>query len=148
MNTLELWDALSKNPVTTNDFGGVFPSDLLPKIPEQKYYIVNDQAAGQMGNHWICMSFVECPEFFDSLGYSPSHYSNTLFEEYLIVNGPQYKYNSKRLQNFGSDTCGLFCLYYIYFKCMGYSLSDIVNSFSNNLRYNDNIVTSFILNKF
>jgi hypothetical protein len=64
-------------------------------------------------------------EFFDSLGNAPETYRRR-FANVLIVNGPRYYYCSAQIQPDGTDTCGLFCMYYFKQRHRGMKLLDIV----------------------
>jgi hypothetical protein len=48
----------------------------------------------------------------------------------LIANGPQYKYNTVRVQREDGDTCGLYCVHFVKYRYRNFSLEDIVNEFS------------------
>ena len=124
------------------EFGGVFPADCLPIKIDKKLYIMNTDPSDLPGKHWVAMFTGDKPEFFDSLGNPPSFYRKT-FEQFLINAGPDYIYNCQRIQDFGSTTCGYYCIYYVLLKSMGYSINDIVTSFGKNLQSNDRIVESF-----
>ena len=54
-----------------------------------------------------------------------------------------YMYNHVRVQDFNSDTCGMFCLMYIYYRSLGLSFSSFLSMFSSNLKENDSIVKYF-----
>lgn len=141
MNTQEIIHAL-KN---VKQFQGVRPADDLPRISRlstSRFYILNTDPSDKPGEHWVAVYIGETPEFFDSLGHSPSHYYNEF--EYLLVNrGPKYMYNAKRIQNYGSDVCGHYCIFYVVLRSMGYSLKDIVRVFNNDLYSNDRVVRLF-----
>ena len=126
--------------------GGVFPIDKLPnKKHSKKCFIINSDPSFLPGKHWIAVFFPpnSLPEFFDSLGRSPSHYSEKLLNFLLEENSEGFVYNCKRLQPSHSSTCGLFCLYFLYFRIRGYSFSNILKRFGTNLEHNDSIVIDF-----
>jgi hypothetical protein len=61
------------------------------------------------GSHWVAFHFplVRLAELFDSLGNAPKTYHRR------FANGPQYYYCSSQIQPDDTDTCGLYCLYYL-----------------------------------
>jgi len=144
MNGLELTKALYR----VKTFGEVIPADQLPIEPKNKFYVVNNDPSTKPGRHWLAVYMGQVPEFFDSLGQSPSSY-NKDFENFLINHGPNYKYNTMRIQNDGSDMCGGYCIYYIILRNLGYSMKEVVNTFSSvSLEDNDNKVKLFLREYF
>ena len=141
MNSTQIMQALKG----VTEFGGIFASDELPNyIPNKPVYIiVNTDPASKPGKHWLAL-YIDgiCNELYDSLGKDASSY-NKHIEYFMIIQSPKYKYNSQRLQNFGSDVCGNYCIQYIILREMGYSINEIVRDFSENLVNNDEIVTEF-----
>ncbi len=144
MNTRQLRTALTANLSTRTQFGGVCSADMIPNIVRRrpKLYIVNTDTSYYSGKHWVAFYFPTNgpPEFFDPLGHSPDYYHRR-FRNVLLINGPQYIYNCRRLQGPESVYCGQFCLYYGYRRCRGMSMRTIVNEFSStNFALNDEIV--------
>ena len=66
----------------------------------------------------------------------------------LISKNITYKYNNKRIQNYMTETCGHFCLYYSFYSCRGCRLEEILETLSHDLQKNEEIVTNFVLNNF
>ena len=73
---------------------------------------------------------------FINSSYSPA---KTIFQTFAV----EFRYNSQRLQNRDSEMCGQYCVYYVWMRNRGYSMKEIVNSFSGNLAHNDKIVSQF-----
>ena len=75
--------------------------------------VVNQDKSYQVGSHWVVLHHndVKKADHFDSLGKKPIEYLNNL----LISKNITYKYNNKRIQNYMTETCGHFCLYYSYY---------------------------------
>jgi hypothetical protein len=48
----------------------------------------------------------------------------------LIANGPQYKFNTVRVQPEDGDTCGLYYVHFVKYRYRNFNLEDIVNEFS------------------
>ena len=105
-------------------------------------FIVNTETAWQEGAHWLAIFIPKAgpAEFFDSLGNSPIHYDLD-FQTFLLQEKPCFMYNTHRLQNFGSDLCGLFCLYFIEKRIQNISFHDILSKFSSNLLNNEQILS-------
>ena len=127
------------------EFGGVKAADEISTVNGNipPFFIFNTDPAHLPGTHWVAMYVNNnVPEFFDSIGKPPSYYHKSF--EYLLVNrGPAYRYNSQRLQGRDSEMCGQYCVYYVWMRNRGYSMKEIVNSFSENLAHNDKIVSQF-----
>lgn len=131
--------------------GGVFPMNKLPKEKNnKKCFIINSDPSFLPGEHWFAVFFPtnSLPEFFDSLGRCPSYYSESLLNFLLEENSEGFVYNSKPLQPSHSSTCGLFSLYFLYYRVRGYSFEDILERFGTNLEHNDLIVINFYCNNY
>lgn len=140
LNSNELALYMLKDPYIRQFYGGVLAIDELELLVlKPKIYIVNTDPRSESGEHWFCIFLIDTPEHFDSSGFKP----RPNVEEYLIVHGPEYMYNNVRVQSYTSETCGLFCLFYCYFRCRGFSFLDVMNMFSSNLILNESIVKYF-----
>lgn len=138
----DIYNFIIKDDLMLKAFGGIYPSDKLPRIGYSgKCCFINSDPSFLPGRHWMCVFFPEntYPEFFDSLGRCPSYYSNRIAR----FIGKEYLYNSIRLQAHNSSTCGLYCLYFFYFRVRGISYVDILKSFSSDLEHNDSVVIDF-----
>ena len=147
MNTIELHQLLIRNPTTRPHLGRVCALDQLPKkvTHRPKLYIVNSQPGHRPGKHWLALYFpkVGPAEFFDSLGHGPRYYSRGL-ELYLKKQGGYYVRNKRRYQQAGTGTCGQFCYYYVYNRCMGRPMSHTLSDFDHRrLNTNETLVTEF-----
>lgn len=121
---------------------GVFPRDLVNIDNVQRFpacCIANIDDSHRPGQHWVAYYF-RTPneyEFFDSYGFTPSHYGFTMNSPYL--------FNTIPFQSDFSNTCGHFCLYFLHSKNLGFSLPNILHSFSPiNLKWNDKLVKKFV----
>ena len=140
MNTVELQSYMLNDPYIRQYYGGVLGRDQLPTfIDKPKIYIVNTDPIDEPGTHWITTFIDEVSEYIDSLGEEPEQD----FKNFLIIHGPQFKYNNEIIQSFTSDLCGHYCLMYSYFRCRGYKFEDIISMFSTNLMLNDVRVNYF-----
>ena len=82
-------------------------------------------------------------EYFDSYGLGPP---TVCFKRFMKYN---YIYNSKRLQHSLSTTCAQWCIYYIWRKCQGWSLRNILKPFySKDFLINDHVLNLVVNNNF
>ena len=140
MRTEELESYMLRDPYIRRFYGGVVARDQLPLIiTKPRIFIVNNDPADMPGRHWYALFFTTTNEHFDSAGFAPI----PALRIELTAHGPSFKYNDRRVQAFHSDTCGLFCLFYCYFRCRGYSFADIMKMFSDNLQLNEHLVKYF-----
>ncbi|CAC5380322.1 unnamed protein product [Mytilus coruscus] len=127
MTGSDVEDTLIGLPVT------VCSADDLPTYlsDRPRMFVVNTDKCDQKGSHWVAFHFPasDPPEFFDSLGQLPETYKH-YFRNLLIVNGPQYCVVNNRIQPDDSETCGLYCIYYVKLRCRGLKMEDILNNFS------------------
>ena len=143
MKATEIRNFLENNPITSKCFLGVLSYELLPIITDDEqcsFFVVNtDQSEGN-GKHWVVI-FKEKGkyiEFFDPLAKTPESYSIKL-QNYLLSHSSKYFISCKRIQG-NEPVCGNYCLIYAYLRCQGLSMKVILNQFSNNLYYNDELV--------
>ena len=142
MNTSQLKAYMLNDPFIRKYYGGVVAIDQLPIFPDKPtIFIANCDPISLPGSHWVVLYLDSICEHFDSAAFKP----RSGFDTYLTVQGPKYLYNTKRIQSYHSDTCGLFCLFYCYFRCRGHSFLEILNMFSGNLEMNETIVKTFFV---
>ena len=125
----QLVNFISIDPISKFDFQGCFASDEIPKMQKNKFIILNTDSSESKGEHWTVLfrENEDSYEFFDSLGQSPKTYS---FQNFPT----KCNFATKMIQNPFQNTCGYFCLYYIFYKCRGKKLADIFNnSFINDM---------------
>ncbi len=145
MNISDILRVLKRDSRTYSQFRGVYAKDTMPLLMNTKpsLLVVNTDVAAGPGLHWVSFYVpddCDTVEFFDSLGHLPSHYSER-FEHFLLINGKQYKYQKMRLQNFHSDTCGHYCMYYALRRCNGWTMERILDVFDiHSKAENDQIV--------
>ena len=144
MNTDQLMIVLQQHDSTRH--GKVYPADKVPLrvLNRPQLYIVNTEPNGCPGKHWVAFYFPDQgpAEYFDSVGKPPR---TKRFELSLKNNGPSYIYNRQRIQGWYSNTCGLYCLYYVMQRSRGMSMDAILDQFDwFDLDANDDFVTSFI----
>ncbi len=72
----------------------------------------------------------------------------TSFKRLLLKGSEKAEYNHKTLQSLDSDVCRYYVLYFLYYRCRGISLLDIVKYFTEDTRKNDFRVKDIIKSKF
>ena len=147
MDSYEIARYMRLDEKIREQFYGVYSLDLIPKkIPIPSLVIVNLDYSTDKGSHWVVLHRVnnEVVEHFDSAGKQPKRD----IVNHLFSNALSYKYNNKRVQNYQTDTCGLFCLYYSYHSSRGRTMQSILSDFSVNLKSNEEMIISFFKNNF
>lgn len=123
-------------------FLGVFPSDLLPKPSYPSCFIANTQPSGTKGEHWIAI-FINKEgygDYFCSFGKQPI----SEFVHFMNSHTVSWNYNQRRIQSYFSSTCGHYCIFFLFCRSKGLSLSKIMSFFSKNTAENDNMIRMFI----
>ena len=129
MNSKQLFNALDSNEITRSFFDGIYACDQLDDIIIRPQLIIaNTQPSNMSGEHWVAFFFESnTVDVFDSLGRDLTDY---LFAENHLKDFV-HRYSSfmralkTRIQPVNSDICGEMCLYFAYFRCLGYSLEFI-----------------------
>ena len=99
-------------------YKGIYPIDTVPhSISIPSLFVVNLDPSYKAGSHWVVLFYRNdsMVEYFDSRGIKPpNEFTKNLFSK------RHYLYNTKRLQDYNTDTCGLYCLYYsfVVFFCI------------------------------
>ncbi len=142
MNEIELAHILSGLDASKSNFLGVYAADELDTVTISSYpafLIANTSIRKRVGKHWICIWIAETGfcEYFDSTGEEAC--GN--FVHFITGHTNKYLCLQDRIQNYGTDTCGLFCLDYASARIHGVTFTDYVKQFDVcNLDVNDNIV--------
>ena len=142
MNTREIHSALVSDDNIKKIYKGVFALDQIPiSLNVPWLIVVNLDPSYKEGSHWVvlCQTNPYLISHFDSLGKNPDNYIHNL----LMLKRKQYQYNNVRLQNYLTDTCGLYCIYFSYYISRGWTLRQILSRFSDNLYKNEYIVKKF-----
>lgn len=132
MNTKQLFYALSHSKITRGKFDGVYARDTLDDIQSKPQLIIcNTDPSTKKGKHWLLFYFDDdvC-EFFDSLGKDLKHYG-VEFEQFVYRFSKTCKYSRKRTQPPASSLCGVYCLFYAFWRCQGISMKRIVKAMNN-----------------
>ena len=172
MNTFQLAQVLTKDPVTKEGFSGVYAFDQLSSIEINEYptsFVVNTDPMELPGTHWISTYFNKQMkrEFFDSYGKQPIHYDKH-FLYFMNRNAVEWQHNKIQLQSAFSTVCGQYCIYFLYHRCGKRSMSSksnvvcsffvylfflqvkllLLNSFVNDKLHNDQLVYDFVSRKY
>jgi hypothetical protein len=142
MYTRQIQRALLSDPKALKYYGGVLPADKLPVwvLDRPKYYVVNVDPSNKSGKHWVVFYMDTLCEYFDPIGHPPEFYHKE-WQNFLIRNGPKYLMNTTRIQNFNSDKCGDYCIYYCKLRCRNVSMHSILSLFcGKSLEENDEII--------
>jgi hypothetical protein len=151
MDAHELNHVLSRCPTTRDRFHGVYARNTLPPVLDEGAYVVNTDVVSSPGIHWCAVwRNASCEterldydaEFWDSLGKGPHAYKIRLTG---AADGPRLRvaFQDRRLQSPDSDVCGEFVCYFVFWRCLGATMSEISQTFTSDVKNNDNIVRSF-----
>ena len=138
----EIDEIISQDKTVMMGFRGIRSADLLPKILQSgQSLIFNASDSDEIGSHWMCL-FQEATtlELFDSLGNPPNFYDL----KGKLPHSSILTYTNRRLQG-NSDVCGVYCMYYLFYKSRGFPTSKIINDlFSMDRDQNDRYLIDFI----
>jgi hypothetical protein len=143
MNTVELLRCIKNDPNLGKLCMGVFAVDKLPTPTAFPCCLIqNLDTSKQKGSHWtaIYIDHDRYGFYFDSYGNCPTK----TIERYLKRNCYDYMHNGKLVQGIYSSCCGQHCLFCLFHKANGKSFEEIIDSYSNDLEENDNLVTEFV----
>jgi hypothetical protein len=130
MDEGQLKTAIGRDPYLKRFSWGVFARDELPRDLFPGAYLVNTQDRGTPGQHWFALFVTEdgLVEFADSLGRKPTDYKIRL----------DCIYYSDAVQPPGSELCGLYVLYYLYWRTRNIPFHVIMSTL--NTEHNDSVV--------
>lgn len=145
MDTNQLIKFLKRDKYSKKYFCGVLPFNKLPikKIKKPCSFIINSHDSTLPGEHWFAIYVPRRGkiEYFDSYGLKPT---NDFVLAFIKANKLPYIYNEKNIQAINSNTCGKYCVFYIYMRSRGFTMKKITNFFVSNKDINE----SFINNLF
>ena len=131
---------------TGGQFRGVYACDRLPlNLPHRRPLIIiaNTDPSDRQGEHWVLIRLGpnRTGEFFDSLGQPPK----PIFRRYMDRFCTRWISNvDQQLQSIISYYCGHYVIFYALFSSIGYSMHEILSSFTSDNSLNDHIVHSFV----
>jgi hypothetical protein len=149
MDSLQLRYALLQSSKT---FTAVCAKDQLKGIKEKSFAIIcNNEDSSMPGMHWLCFYKNDqdtSVQFFDSFGMPIEFYGKD-FCEFAAENGKKLTFSKFQYQSNSSNLCGAYCLYVLYYRCLGKSFDEILRGFSlEDTKLNDSLIASFISNHF
>jgi len=98
---------------------GVYEKDQLPDTLIKGWYIVNMQNHN-MGNgtHWVCFNYDTKSVYIDSFGVVPPL-------EIIDAMNNNYIHNTKQIQDYDNEDCGLYCVCAMLFWSQFYMTSNV-----------------------
>ena len=149
MDNFQLTRIATLHSHTQPFFGGVLNPDTLPKTVTKYpiFFFCNSDLSQEKGSHWLLIYLKgvnSAPIFFDSIGKKPEEY-NSLIQNFLIMQGPDYLINEQRVQAYNTSSCGMYCLFVSDLLCQDLTLEEIMNLFNRgDLGYNEMLVDSYV----
>ena len=131
LSNIDLDMILKRDHVTKKGYLGAFPACEIPISKKKRYFfITNTDLHDEPGTHWTAwMVEGDKIDFFDSFGRSPNN-KQFPYEFKKFILGKKVSYSAFRVQQYTSNTCGYFCMYYIYFRSLGLDFGNIINKFT------------------
>ena len=118
----------------------IYPKDLLPRnLQKNKIYVVHsrDSSSSEKKGHYVVLDTLFSKSnlrisFFDPLGRKFPYLEIKNIVQFNITGGASFCFNHIRFQPIQSIICGDLCLFYILWRCRGFSLKAIqIKKFSN-----------------
>ena len=125
------------------NFVGVYPCDKMPDFKPNVSMIINTDTSIGHGEHWLAIYIgSNTLYFFDSFGRDIADFSDP-FKSYMkkMTGVFNIKVESRLLQSLFSNTCGYWCIFYIF--CRTCRVDRFYKYFSDNLDLNEKIVKYF-----
>ena len=141
----QITQILKSHLVTRSTFVSTYAADTLPEKPrllKPSSYIVNLSPLGSTGSHWVCFFFppTGLAEYFDTFALDVPYY----FRDFI---GPSFKQNNNILQNPFTTTCGQHVIFFIWLRCQGMSMEQILNLYSKDHLLLNDVAVNHILNQ-
>lgn len=120
---------------------GCFAKDELKTMkPQSKFAIVNNANEEKSGTHWVC--FYACKNqphiyFFDSYGMPPAEDILHYMQKISKKTKKSIQISTMEIQPLGTDACGWYCIYVLTHLASGWSMKDILDTFSWHPHLND-----------
>src|SRR5882757_6820875 len=135
MNTLQINGCLKGY----KNFCGTYARDRIPNmIPKNTGIVVNTDDSSKPGEHWVAIFNYDVAIYFDSFGLPPMHKEIIDFLDKISPFG--WFHNSVTFQGLKSNTCGMYCVYFLktYFK--GKNFNEFRITFNKTQNENDLLV--------
>lgn len=132
-------------------FGGVWACDQLSQLPRHLtrplYFIVNTHPSHMPGEHWLALTLEKNGKstFFDSYGFQPNlgFYPPSIFS-FLKERSSKIMYHDQQLQHILSIVCGQHCVFYLCHRACGFSMSEVLSLYDDDVLKNDVMVSNFV----
>jgi len=151
MNTSELLALVNAEPLLKRHCLGVVPADFLPwRIDPGFGIIANTADSSSDGEHWstIYNSPLGQLEYFCSYGNKMSAYHSG-WVDFAARHCDKVLYNPYRIQEFGSNVCGLYAVFFLLFRIRNWSYEEIVcNLLNKTPSVNDTFIECYVQNFF
>ena len=136
--------------ISVPGFLGTFGYDELPIRKDDNFsLIVNTEVSTEPGDHWVALVQKDNLIYFlDSYGRNfknptfPRGFRETIKK---YIGNSRFKFNPLLLQQFISNTCGDYCVYFIQ-ELDKKGLTKALSIFSDNLAENDRLVVEYVKN--
>lgn len=69
---------------------------------------------------------------------------NIFISTFLTANSSNIMYSNKRIQNYFTNSCGVFCVLFAMLRCNKKSFLDILLIFTNDLEKNEKVVQNYV----
>lgn len=145
LTTIDLDTILRSTSVTRGKYLGSFPSCVKPMTKKKMYsFILNTDNHYNGGEHW-CAWVVrgDSISFFDSFGREPWDSTLPIDFQNIVADYNHVQYTNTRIQDWASETCGYFCIHFIYVLCLGLDYENFLSEYSNDRMYNDYVTFDF-----
>lgn len=126
MNANQIENTLKRNCHTKKYFKGVYSSNNIPQFKTFPHcFVANTDRKGTYGEHWVGFFIKDekNAEYFDSFGEDPNVDITKFLSKFLKVD-----INNRAIQSPFSDSCGHYCIYYIFNKCKGIRFIEIIKN--------------------
>ena len=130
LTTSKITNILSNDPFSKSCFIGVFPRDKLPELTSYPTcFVVNTDPSYKVGEHWLGMYFDRYRKcyFFDSFRNEPDYFK---LDQFVNKNSVEVESNYYQIQDFFSNTCGHYTVFFILLITRGFSLKEILSCFN------------------
>lgn len=144
LSSLDLLHLIHENESLALRFKGIYAANSLPHLgylTPSKFIVVNTDVLESVGLHWtgLFMNRDTSISYFCSLGHKPAG----VVQSYLTAHGTYYV-TMRRRQRLSSHLCGLYCIFYAYMRCVGYSDFTICNDMlTERLDHNEVLLRRF-----
>ena len=144
LSTKTINDFLHTNLMTRGTFLGTHPSCIEP-VPTKNFYsfITNTQTHEKSGEHWNGWVIDNKKVFFfDSFGRGPRDNTLPIFYRNFIKKFKHVYWVRTRVQDWKSETCGYFCIHFIYLISTGFTIKNFLSEYTTDYLNNDDVVVN------